>query len=810
MSPRICLRARGAISVNQLRGDVEVNTNQLSKIIAEISSADPDRFTMDELVNWVAGLVQKNAEVEEVQIRTVMASGEASPSPDDTLFGGQIDELAEQSPSKVSSFTLFGKPPVLGNLCPVMSFAVQGPWSGGGPMRLKADEHGLVLRICTIGTISWVLARRNAPFSKKDEEEWGQFMLGLLGITLHHLVPLDPASVRGCRHTFFKDLLECHPFVDSVEERFKQICEAWLSVTNATTASLWLYNPVSDQLDLARVVGSQPDFSTEKFIPPQYRTLKLGNGVTAYCAKRHKSEYIRDLPNWHREYKGVVYRLGMKLDDLKIPPALEFVPLFDSNNGERVYHLGIVGVMLLTYSDTKQRIPHADQALLTMGGVTALLIRKSQDAEQRLILLKLNALAQEHLATISRRPDEVRSKYLGEIIALVETRLRMGCVSIWYRTPLNDGVHCLATTGICDKNKTPIPPDRIAECIYFADQGFTGMCYTRNEIMMRPNWQKIPGHIGKYPETRRVQPTQDLDPILLVPIPSVVPGREKPALGVIRCIEHTSPVFTDALSTFDPIDVETLQFIAAQIGPVLQTFEQRIDRERTVNVVKHDLQSPLGMVCDKSVLLLNRVRNGLAVREHDLLDICMCGEIGKRLVEQLDRDPALLGEQFREPTYLEAHIIAPLNNMMKHYARAAKGMSIVFEEMRHIPLLMIDRHEIDRVIGNLITNAVKYGEKNTEIHVAARITNEYYVVDVSNKGIGIEPDEMQHLFTPYYRSPRARAHSMQGVGLGLAISRQIMKAYDGDIILTSPKNPTVFSIMFPRSLAISEEGRHER
>ena len=72
-------------------------------------------------------------------------------------------------------------------------------------------------------------------------------------------------------------------------------------------------------------------------------------------------------------------------------------------------------------------------------------------------------------------------------------------------------------------------------------------------------------------------------------------------------------------------------------------------------------------------------------------------------------------------------------------------------------------------------------------------------IEVSNYGIGIEPDEERFIFEPYYRTRQAKTVA-QGAGLGLTIASQIMAQHGGHLKLIRRTDPTIFQIFFPQSL----------
>jgi two-component system sensor histidine kinase VicK len=78
---------------------------------------------------------------------------------------------------------------------------------------------------------------------------------------------------------------------------------------------------------------------------------------------------------------------------------------------------------------------------------------------------------------------------------------------------------------------------------------------------------------------------------------------------------------------------------------------------------------------------------------------------------------------------------------------------------------------VDRVLNNLVSNAVKYTPEGGRVSVALRRTNGDAYVQVSDTGIGIPEEAMPHLFEEFCRAPNAKALEKEGTGLGLTITR---------------------------------------
>lgn len=96
-----------------------------------------------------------------------------------------------------------------------------------------------------------------------------------------------------------------------------------------------------------------------------------------------------------------------------------------------------------------------------------------------------------------------------------------------------------------------------------------------------------------------------------------------------------------------------------------------------------------------------------------------------------------------------------------------------------------DRDNITQVLNNLVVNSIKYGKQDGTTKIGFYDMDKYVLVEVSDNGIGIEEQHLNHLFDRFYRVDKSRSRNMGGSGLGLAIVKHILEAHNQTINVRS-------------------------
>ena len=114
--------------------------------------------------------------------------------------------------------------------------------------------------------------------------------------------------------------------------------------------------------------------------------------------------------------------------------------------------------------------------------------------------------------------------------------------------------------------------------------------------------------------------------------------------------------------------------------------------------------------------------------------------------------------------------------------------------------LLGDTRLIQRMIANLLDNAIKYTSRDGSVHITTQTEGEKWVaLSVNDTGIGISGEELPHIFERFYRGDPSRPHT--GNGLGLSLAQAIAQAHGGKIhVASSPGQGSTFTITLPRSL----------
>jgi signal transduction histidine kinase len=223
------------------------------------------------------------------------------------------------------------------------------------------------------------------------------------------------------------------------------------------------------------------------------------------------------------------------------------------------------------------------------------------------------------------------------------------------------------------------------------------------------------------------------------------------------------------------------------------------DKGELLTMVAHELRTPLTAVKGSIDLAQRYAEQGKSERVPRLLGTA------QEAISRLSRLTADLVEAGR--TGLIAFERSPVNlaevvTQACSWARPSAALKdIALDQAPPTEPQMIwgNTDALLSLFGNLLSNAVRYTPPGGRIDLRYHVTADTVRIDVADSGIGIAPESLERIFEKFSREPEAARIEAHGLGLGLALVRQMVKAHEGTIEVKSiPTAGTTFSVTLPR------------
>jgi PAS domain S-box-containing protein len=215
------------------------------------------------------------------------------------------------------------------------------------------------------------------------------------------------------------------------------------------------------------------------------------------------------------------------------------------------------------------------------------------------------------------------------------------------------------------------------------------------------------------------------------------------------------------------------------------THLREIDRLKSEFIANasHELRTPLTSVQMGVHLLLEGAAGDLNDKQTEVLSACRedCERLDKLMRDLLDLSRIEAGESQPDlNTVKTREFIVSVTEDLRPRVES-KGLAFNVLISVGIPDVFIDGSQIERVLANLVLNAIRY-TKQGEIRIAAEPRGGYVAISVSDTGTGIPQEYLPHIFEKFVQVPGT---ATGGAGLGLAISRLIVEAHGGQISVQS-------------------------
>lgn len=262
------------------------------------------------------------------------------------------------------------------------------------------------------------------------------------------------------------------------------------------------------------------------------------------------------------------------------------------------------------------------------------------------------------------------------------------------------------------------------------------------------------------------------------------------------------------------------------------TEQEREDKQRKEFVanVSHELKTPLTTISAYSETLLDWGLEGKTIQEIKS-DIARIHDDSKRM-DHLVQNLLLLSSidsRGIRPNMVQYDLVSLMRQVVSRMQVQAqeKNIDLKSSVLSIVPPVFGDPTAIDRVLTNLVSNAIKYTDRDGYVNVSLQKTDNYISLKVSDNGMGVSKDNLPRLFDRFYRVDATGSRKYGGTGLGLSIAKELTELQGGTIsvsstlgkgsefVVTIPKAETTYRETLaailsdsPRTEILYENARH--
>ena len=233
------------------------------------------------------------------------------------------------------------------------------------------------------------------------------------------------------------------------------------------------------------------------------------------------------------------------------------------------------------------------------------------------------------------------------------------------------------------------------------------------------------------------------------------------------------------------VDEWELQRYASELEALNSRLDEAIDeKDRFFSIASHELKTPITTIRGQSQLLLRRL-----AKRSTSIDIKDVESAFRRVNEQTVRLTTLIDQLLDVSTLHSERAVLwkskyDLNLLcckVIEDQRFLTGREVLFSPSSEPLELQMDIDRITQVVINLVGNGIKYSPEDKPVEVRVSRNGHGALLQVQDHGYGIASDEIPHIFEMFYRTRQAHSSTTKGLGLGLAISKDIIDLHEGRI-----------------------------
>ncbi len=243
---------------------------------------------------------------------------------------------------------------------------------------------------------------------------------------------------------------------------------------------------------------------------------------------------------------------------------------------------------------------------------------------------------------------------------------------------------------------------------------------------------------------------------------------------------------------------DELEELGRSINTLLDRLQEAFERQRRfTGDASHQLRTPLTAILGQVEVALRQERDA-AEYQRVLWIVERKTQHLRQIVESL-LFLARADNEMLLPLLESIDLASWLAEHLRSWDESARGHDLRWECRVDSPVrVLVQPVLLAELLNNLLENAALHSEPGTPIGVSLEREGDWVLLGVEDEGIGIAPDEIGHLFEPFYRSATTRGRGTSGLGLGLAVADRLARSFKGSILVSSqPGSGSRFTLRLP-------------
>ncbi|MBN2123309.1 MAG: GAF domain-containing sensor histidine kinase [Deltaproteobacteria bacterium] len=426
-------------------------------------------------------------------------------------------------------------------------------------------------------------------------------------------------------------------------------------------------------------------------------------------------------------------------------------------------------------------------ALYISSTFVAWLLKRGRERILRLLILrkKLEQANKEltHLNQLARGIDSTLGLYprLDFICQSITGIMKIKGVVIRLLDERTNRLELVSACGLSEEyiNKGPVDADRSLA------RALEGEPHFVPDAVTDPSLQ--------YPDAAR---REGIASMLAYPLR----GREK-VIGTMR-------LYMAEKRTFSQNEMDFIASLANQVSISIENAKfydvlERQDKAKTefIMMMTHELKGPLMAMQNLLEVLLKGYVGDLSEKQRELVD-----RIYRRIDSVMEVSTGLLDiyqweSQRAEAKWTPLSLREQLQRAMDMFRGPAeeKGLELDLALPEEDPLLLGSEDEMEKILNNLLTNAIKYTPRGGRISLSLSSQDDRAIITVGDSGIGMEPEDRDRIFQDFFRTKEAKQIDPYGRGMGLPFVKRVVETLGGTIEVKSEKGKgSEFLLTFPR------------